>query len=253
MSAVPFGRKKGIVVTTCELALTFLSLKVSQYHRDVVHHTPREVDVDCSNISKDEKRLVQTVCMNMSDFEMIATGFRGITRTSTNAKAGASTRRTDPELTKPSHHQGAGHTSERMFLSSGWDIEDELIAKECSRRRVVLVPHSTTRQRHGCTSRSSKLTQSVLRQSCRSKNDGREYSKQIRDQLVGAAGRLATGQEMTRVRASSELQIEERRQRVQQARERSTCRSCGQTGHWAGDETCSLFTGFPKGQGHPDH
>ena len=44
-------------------------------------------------------------------------------------------------------------------------------------------------------------------------------------------------------RPSSELQIEERRRKVQQAKERSICRSCGQTSHWAGDDKA-----LPKGK-----
>ena len=52
-------------------------------------------------------------------------------------------------------------------------------------------------------------THSVLRQSCRSKNDGRK---------------------------------------VQQEMERSTCRSCGQTGRWAGDDKCPACKGGSKGK-----
>ena len=32
--------------------------------------------LDCSNIRNDEKSLIQTVCLNMTDFEMIATALR---------------------------------------------------------------------------------------------------------------------------------------------------------------------------------
>ena len=32
--------------------------------------------LECSNISKDGRRLIPTVCLNMSDFEMIATALR---------------------------------------------------------------------------------------------------------------------------------------------------------------------------------
>ena len=46
---------------------------------------------------------------------------------------------------------------------------------------------------------------------------------------------------------SSELQIEERWRKVQQAKERLTCPSCGQTGHWAGDDKCRARNGGSKG------
>ena len=39
-------------------------------------------------------------------------------------------------------------------------------------------------------------------------------------------------------RPSSQLQTDERRNKVQQSQERSACRACGQTGHSAGDAAC---------------
>ena len=50
-------------------------------------------------------------------------------------------------------------------------------------------------------------------------------------------------------RLSSEVQVEERLRKVQQAQERSTCRSCRLTGHCAGDDKCLTRKGDTKGKG----
>ena len=93
----------------------------------------------------------------------------------------------------------------------GWDIEDESTAEECS----TCV--------HG---------------------DLFSFSARQHAEDVG----VPVDNHIHSFRLLSELQIEGRRRNVQQAKERSTCRRCGQTGLWAGDDKCPTRKGGSKGK-----
>ena len=51
---------------------------------------------------------------------------------------------------------------------------------------------------------------------------------------------VKVGKHVHPYRPSSELSIEERKKRVDAVKQKSTCRACGKTGHWANDAICEM-------------
>ena len=86
--------------------------------------------LDCSDISKDEKKLIQTVCLDMSDFKTISTSLR------THARGRSQTRKQEQERVEEDDFESVEDQIEQdvvcAFLSTGWDGEDESMAEECS-------------------------------------------------------------------------------------------------------------------------
>ena len=168
--------------------------------------------LNCSNNRKDETRLIRTVCLNMIDFEMIATALRKqhadihkcqsrskyeedrpracrtLTssnrtsrphfRTNPSRRAFKATADLEEEDENPDVDGGDSESCSHAcvsvlkeidfesvkdqieqdvvcaFLSSGCDVEDESSRRVqyLHTRRVVIVVHAPTRQRHGRTS-----------------------------------------------------------------------------------------------------
>ena len=85
-----------------------------------------------------------------------------------------------------------------------------------------------------------------------------EASSCFHDELFGFYSRESAKQNGISVqkrlhsfKPKSELTIEERKKCVSKAKQNSSCRSCGQPGHWAGDQECKMKGGSTQGPQAP--
>ena len=141
--------------------------------------------LDCSNISKDEKRLIQTVCLNMSDLEMIATALRK--QKQEQARGGQEQSFLDFHI--------EGHASSAVDLGEEKRTLTMTARKKNEFESVEVCAYTTScsRSTRANTPKTwvyrwtRTFAHSVRRESCRSKNDGGRDSKQTRGHPAGAA------------------------------------------------------------------